>query len=288
MSIVPDLAFDFPEEAPEPIARPFRSWEGLAVENVTLESHEPYSFRWAGDTHYLALHDLIMNDTTMKVDDLAPDHTRDLRDTLTFLPHGCTAEGWSVPASRANGMTALYFSPSLLNEELAFRYRASSPRPVIYARSTPLASTMRKLATLVADVHADSMYAESACVLAAIEVLALKPLETVGLLTPRQISTVTDYIDAHLTEDIGLAELAATISLSRYHFGRAFKATTGQSPYAFLLAQRVDRATMLLTLPNLTLQQVAARAGFTGLAQLRRHFLQLKGQTPTAFRRGLG
>lgn len=287
MSIIPDLALDFPDELPEPVARPFRSWTGLAIENAAIETTNPYGFQWSGATHYLALHDVILDDTTMKVDDFAPDHTLDLRDTLTFLPHGCSVEGWSTPAERANGFTVLYFAPSLLNEELELRYQAASPRPVIYGRDVNLIGTMRKLSALVADAYTDNIYAESACILAAIETLALKPPETRGSLTPRQISTVTEYMDAHLTEDIGLAELASAVNLSRYHFGRAFKATTGQSPYAFLLHRRVERATALLASSKLSLQEVATQAGFTGLAQLRRHFLQLRGQTPMAFRRAL-
>lgn len=288
MSIQPDLALDFAAEVAEPIVRPYHSWHGLAVENVTLETNEPYAFHWSGDTHYLAFHDLILHDTTMKVDGLPPDHTLDLRDTLTFLPHGSSVEGWSTPALRANGFTTLYFAPWLLSEELERRYEAAELRPIIYARNTALNDTMRKLGALVDTPAADALYAESACILAAIDILSLKPPAAAGTLTHRQISAVTEYMEAHLADDIGLTELAAVVQLSRYHFGRAFKTTTGLSPYAYLLTRRVERAAELLALPHLSVTEIAARSGFGSVAKLRRQFQQFKGQTPTAFRRELG
>lgn len=288
MSIQPDLTLDFSKEVTKPVARPYHSWHGLAVENISLETNEPYAFHWSGETHYLAFHDVILNDTTMKVDGLAPDHTLDLRDTLTFLPHGSSVEGWSTPAERANSFTTLYFAPWLLSQELERRYEVASLRPIIYARNTTLNETMRKLGALVATPQADALYAESACILAAIDILSLKPPVATGTLTKCQISTVADYIEAHLADDIGLTELAAVTQLSRYHFGRAFKATTGLSPYAYLLTRRVERATQLLSLPQLSLTAIAEQSGFGNVAKLRRLFQQHTGQTPTAFRRELG
>lgn len=181
--------------------------------------------------------------------------------------------------------TTLYFAPWLLSEELERRYEAAALRPIIYARNTTLNDTMRKLGALVATPEADALYAESACILAAIDILSLKPPVTTGTLTKRQISAVTEYMEAHLADDIGLTELAAVAQLSRYHFGRAFKATTGLSPYAYLLTRRLERAAQLLRLPHLSMTEIAARSGFGNVAKLRRQFQQQTGQTPTAFRR---
>jgi AraC family transcriptional regulator len=53
-------------------------------------------------------------------------------------------------------------------------------------------------------------------------------------------------IEAHLTAPLTLAELAQECNLSRSYFMRAFKRSTGTSPYRWLLDRRIDRAKQLL------------------------------------------
>jgi AraC family transcriptional regulator len=219
------------------------------------------------------------------VDGLKPDATRDLRNTITFLPSGCGVDGWSMPAKRMNSFTALYFDPALLRDDLDVRYRVASLQPILYAKDGALQETMHKLTALVTNPDVDDIYAESACIIAALEALELKRPETTGTLTHRQIKAVCDYIAAHLTDHISLSDLASSAKLSRYHFGRAFKATTGQSPYAFVLAERIKRASELLSKGYLPIETVASLTGFHSTAQLRRNFQHMKGETPRTYRR---
>ena len=53
------------------------------------------------------------------------------------------------------------------------------------------------------------------------------PIPHRGGLAPRQMRRVLDYIDAHLTDELGLVELAAIAELSPHHFGEAFKISVG-------------------------------------------------------------
>ncbi|WAL61784.1 helix-turn-helix domain-containing protein [Thermocoleostomius sinensis] len=53
-------------------------------------------------------------------------------------------------------------------------------------------------------------------------------------LSPLQIQQVKDHIEKHLAEDLSLAELAAIIPMSEFHFARLFKATTGEAPYRYI------------------------------------------------------
>lgn len=285
MSVVPDLALQYADGSFEPAQRPSRNWRGFAIEHVAIASPDEYNFRWRGDSHYLALHDILLEDGGSVVDDMSPDATRDLRNTITFLPHGCSIEGWSKPTDRANSFTALYFDPNLLRDDLDLRYREASLQPVLYAREGRLLESMRKLSAMITDPAIDEVYAESACIIAAIEALGLKQPERSGALTNRQMKMVFDYVAAHLTDEISLSDLAAAANLSRYHFARAFKASTGQSPYLFVMARRVERASELLTGGDLPIEAIAALTGFRTTARLRRYFQQLKGETPRAFRR---
>jgi AraC family transcriptional regulator len=269
------------EQERRPVAaanRPSRSWRGFTVEHIVMEGTQPLDYSWSGETHYLAVHDVVLDEGVTIMDGQKADTTRDLRDAISFLPSGCGIEGWSKPADRENSYTALYFDPHVLHDDLEIRYRDASLQPIPYARDGLLQQGMYKLRALITDPYAENIYAESACIMVAIEALGLKTLQASGILSHRQIGAVRDYIAAHLTSDISLSDMASAAQLSRYHFGRAFKATTGQSPYAY----------ELLTSSDLSIEAVASLTGFGNASKLRRYFHQVKGVTPAVFRRELG
>jgi AraC family transcriptional regulator len=78
--------------------------------------------------------------------------------------------------------------------------------------------------------------------------------------------------------------MAGIARLSPYHFARQFKASTGIPPHAYVIARRVERARQLLQGGDLSLAEIAARAGFLDQSQLSRHFKRLVGVTPRKFR----
>jgi len=84
---------------------------------------------------------------------------------------------------------------------------------------------------------------------------------------------------------VGLAELAGICGLSRSHFARAFKRSTGQPPHRWLLARQVEKAQDLLLTSALTLEQIAQRSGFADQSHLSRVFTALVGAPPGAWRR---
>lgn len=63
-----------------------------------------------------------------------------------------------------------------------------------------------------------------------------------GGLAPWRLRRVTDYMAAHLDEDIALADLTALTGLSRAQFFRAFRQSTGQTPRRYLARLRLDAA----------------------------------------------
>jgi AraC family transcriptional regulator len=79
--------------------------------------------------------------------------------------------------------------------------------------------------------------------------------------------------------------MAAVARLSAYHFARQFKAATGLPPHQYLIARRVERAKQLLQGGgDLSLAEVAARAGFWDQSQFTHHFKRVVGVTPGQFR----
>lgn len=106
-----------------------------------------------------------------------------------------------------------------------------------------------------------------------------------GGLSARDERTVIAYIDAHLKDDIGLDDLAATIGLSAHYFIEAFRQTVGMPPYRYLLNKRVERAKALLLENRMSTAEIATAVGFSSQAQLTVNFRRLVGTTPGRFRR---
>ena len=109
-----------------------------------------------------------------------------------------------------------------------------------------------------------------------------------GGLTPRQLSRVEEYVRANISKEVSLADLANLVGLSRYHFSRAFKKSTGLAPYQFVIAKRVECAKGLLSKRQLPILEVAAAVGFNTPLQLNRAFRRLVGSAPSAFRQRNG
>jgi AraC family transcriptional regulator len=104
-------------------------------------------------------------------------------------------------------------------------------------------------------------------------------------LSARRLKAVLGYIREHLDAALTLRDLAAVAHLSPYHFARRFKESTGLPPRRYLIARRIERAKELLRgEEELTLAQVAARAGFWDQGHFTRHFKRLVGVTPKHFR----
>ena len=108
-----------------------------------------------------------------------------------------------------------------------------------------------------------------------------------GGLTVRQLRRVKEFIDAQISNEITISDLAAVAGLSQYHFIRAFKDTVGLPPYQYVLSERICRARGLLSKPDLTLDDVALAVGLSDAPRLNRVFRKFAGVTPTAFRREL-
>jgi len=106
-----------------------------------------------------------------------------------------------------------------------------------------------------------------------------------GVLPPKRLHAVVEYIEDHLNAAPRLEQIAAVAHLSPYHFARQFKAATGMPPYQYVIARRIELAKQLLQGDDIPLSEVAAQAGFVDQSQFSRHFKRLVGVTPGQFRR---
>jgi AraC-like DNA-binding protein len=99
-----------------------------------------------------------------------------------------------------------------------------------------------------------------------------------------QLRRSTDYMQAHLTEDIRLAELAKIAKLSQSQFARAFRDSTGLPPYRYLLRSRIRRAEHLLATTRFSIADIAAQVGFADQSHLTKAFRRFAGATPKRWR----
>jgi AraC family transcriptional regulator len=106
-------------------------------------------------------------------------------------------------------------------------------------------------------------------------------------LAPRQIRAVQTYVEAHLSESIALADMAAAAWLSPFYFLRAFKQSLGVTPGQYVLDRRMERARFLLKSTTLSVAAVGIRVGFDHASHFSRAFRRVVGVAPSMFRSSL-
>jgi AraC family transcriptional regulator len=211
--------------------------------------------------------------------------------SLSVVPVG-TAFKWRTegPIDFAH----LYFSPTLL-ESTALRFdrkREPSLEDKVGCRDALLESLYGALLTEIRQPGpAYVLYLD--CLLESFQLRLLRRFSSAGVraanpretLPPYRLRRVIDYVDAHLGNPIMLGDLTAIAGGSLFHFNRAFKNTTGEPPYRYVLRRRAERAKHLLTHTDLPVDSVAATCGFTSAIHLSRTVSRLLGTTPTRLRR---
>src|SRR5258705_4831055 len=76
------------------------------------------------------------------------------------------------------------------------------------------------------------------------------------------LGRVTEYIQQNLDKDLTLAELAAVVYMSPYHFARLFKGNTGLPHHRFVVRQRIARASAFLVTRELSIARISQMVGF--------------------------
>jgi AraC family transcriptional regulator len=137
---------------------------------------------------------------------------------------------------------------------------------------------------------AGNLYVESLRNLLAVHLLRnqttalVKPTVEPSHLDGLKLKQLKDYIEENLGEDLAIATLAAQIPMSQFHFARAFKTATGESPHRYIMQRRIERAKILLSVAQLTVAEVAYQVGFSNQSHFTAQFRKAVGITPKQFR----
>ena len=272
----------------EAINRQLSEWQGLRADVVSAVKHQPFECSFRSQQHLLVATEYSeRDDGETSVEGLPKSTLRNLSGRLTFVPAGHHYYGWQHPRVLTR-VSYFYIDPlgPLLDAES--RFSETEFRPRLFFFDPEL---WRLIVRLKQEATSSSTqlphYAEALGVLLGRELLRLNNGTTHAImrggLSGWQQKRVADFIEEHLADEIRLAQLAELVSLSPYHFARAFRQSFGVPPHRYHVGRRIERAKTLLA--SSTVTQVALAVGFAETSSFSAVFRRLTGFTPSEFRR---
>jgi AraC-like DNA-binding protein len=100
----------------------------------------------------------------------------------------------------------------------------------------------------------------------------------------RHLLRARDLADARYFEPLDVDDLARAAGLSRAHFSREFRREFGESPHAYLLTRRLERAAALLRNTDRSVADVCLSVGLKSIGSFTTSFTRTFGLSPTAYR----
>jgi AraC-like DNA-binding protein len=101
----------------------------------------------------------------------------------------------------------------------------------------------------------------------------------------RHLLRARDLADARYFEPLRVGDLAGAAGLSRAHFSREFRRTFGESPHAYLLTRRLERAAALLRSSDRSVAEICFAVGLQSVGSFTTSFTRTYGISPTAYRK---
>jgi AraC family transcriptional regulator len=213
------------------------------------------------------------------------------RDLCLFLPAGADSR---MQFDGQAGSFALYFRPGVIASLLESEGKGADALAPIVGRHLPrvahllglIESELRR-PSLGSRLMIDGLLRAIAGLLVSNDAVPVaEPAERIYL-SPPKLRRVIDFIEANLQESIGLDDLARAAGLSANHFLRVFKLSTGETPYHFLRARRLERARQLLSDNVMPLAELALECGFANQAHFTAAFSREVGIPPGRYRRAV-
>jgi AraC-like DNA-binding protein len=100
----------------------------------------------------------------------------------------------------------------------------------------------------------------------------------------RRLRRARGRMDREYAQPLDVPALARTALMSTAHFSRRFREVYSETPYAYLMTRRIERAKSLLRRGDLSVTEVCFAVGCTSLGSFSARFTELVGETPSAYR----
>jgi AraC-like DNA-binding protein len=97
-----------------------------------------------------------------------------------------------------------------------------------------------------------------------------------------------DLIDRDFAQPLDVAQVAAAAHMSESHFARTFRREFGESPGAYLMTRRIERAKTLLRTTAMPVTEICLEVGFRSLGSFSARFAEVVGMPPSDYRRAVG
>jgi AraC-like DNA-binding protein len=146
-----------------------------------------------------------------------------------------------------------------------------------------------RLETLLRDLHGDTGHADPVRALRTELLAGLVLVELHALVgskppQPSKALRLKEILDTEFKSSLDLRELATRLYLHPDYLRKAFKKEFGDAPLHYLLRKRVEYASALLLLTDLSVKETALRSGFENSYYFSRTFRKFQGSTPSEFR----
>lgn len=99
-----------------------------------------------------------------------------------------------------------------------------------------------------------------------------------------RLNRAIEYVNAHLSEAIGLTDMANSAGLTRMYFASQFRLATGMSPHEYLLRRRIQHAQQLLLESPYKVLDIALSCGFRSQSHFTTVFKRMVGEPPYCWR----
>ncbi len=210
---------------------------------------------------------------------------------VIIIPEGSSSR-WDIP--KPVDVVQLYLPPATL-KRIADEANTATPTDLLERTGHPDPITSRLLLSaadsLESNAALDTLFRQQLTDLLATRVLAahtgaqttMQP--TMGGLSPTALRRAIERLRSDSDADVSLAALASDAGLSRFHFCRAFKESTGLSPHAWLRQHRLEQAMNMLRDTDTSVVFVAAALGYASHTSFAAAFRKLTGETPSDWRK---
>lgn len=210
--------------------------------------------------------------------------------SIIHMPAGSDWTGWDE-----GDPTAAYLLVSIERgfADEAFggmvRHRSSQPPPLIGFRDTIVEMALQRIAIeLKQPDPISATMVESQAMQLLVQMFRLNGNyreQAKGGLSSFDLKRAVAMIESLPDARPSLADLAKEVGVSRFHFWRAFKQSTGMTPHAFIAQRRLEQSADLLRSTSLSATEIALASGFGSSSHFAVAFKRAFGTSPTEFRR---
>jgi AraC-like DNA-binding protein len=100
----------------------------------------------------------------------------------------------------------------------------------------------------------------------------------------RHLLRAKDLADSRYAEPLTVDDLARAAGYSRGHFSQEFRRAFGESPHAYLLTRRLERAAALLRTTDYSVADICVMVGLASVGSFTTSFVRMYGMKPTEYR----